>query len=800
MGLTKYRSKRNLKKSHEPLAIKQEGSDALSFCIQKHAARHLHYDFRLEHRGVLVSWAVPKGPSLNPKEKRLAIKVEDHPLEYQYFEGVIPKGNYGAGTVEIWDHGSYTIPNTTSKAEAEKEIAKGLKQGHLLIVLNGKKLKGSFVLQKLKKDPEDQAWLLIKKEEKSNVDPAPSKRTRVKRTKMPDFIPPMLATLVQKPFSGEDWLFEIKWDGYRALAFIDHGEVQLKSRSNHSWNQRFSSVVADLEKLKGQAIFDGELVVVDAEGKPSFQLMQNYQKDGVGDLCYYVFDLLFKDGQDLRELPLIERKTLLKDYLDRLSLPHIRLSDHILKDGESFFKEIAKKNLEGIVGKKIDSTYQSKRSQDWVKVKTHWRQEVVIGGFTAPRGSRQKFGALLVGVYENNELKYVGHIGGGFDASLLDEIYKKLKPLIQKKSPFKSPPKANAPVTWVKPLLVCEASFAEWTKENMMRQPIFHGLRVDKDPKTIKKETPEPLPAHKSKRSKKEEPALTHLDKIYWPEEKYTKGDLITYYQEVAPFILPYLKNRPIMLHRYPNGIEGTSFYQKDLSAHPDWIKTIPIQHEGKIDHYLLINDLQSLLYAINLGSIDLHPFISTYQKLNNPDFCVLDLDPHKIHFDKVIEVALAFHHILEEIGVRHYCKTSGGKGLHILIPLHGKYDYEQSRQFAEIISMFIHKKLPHITSLERSPKKREGKVYLDCLQNRIGQTIVAPYSVRPRPKALVSTPLSWDEVNQKLDPSKFNLKTLSGRLKKKGDLLKDLRGSGANLKKALAHLETLLHDSPQSH
>lgn len=796
MRLAEYRSKRNLSKSHEPSGGKpKKSASTLSFCIQKHAARRLHYDFRLEYKGILLSWAVPKGPSLDPEDKRLAIKVEDHPLDYQYFEGIIPKGHYGAGTVEIWDNGTYTMWEAKTREEIEKNLEKGLKEGHFNIIINGKKLKGEFVFQKLKKnDPEDNTWLLIKKKD-SYV--SSDREEHFKKVKMPDFIPPMLATSVNKPFDSDEWLFEIKWDGYRALAFIDHGKVQLKSRTNHLWNGKFTAVIDNLKKIDSKVIFDGELVVLDSAGRPDFQLMQNYQRDKKGNLIYYVFDLLYKDGKDLRQIPLIKRKEILKNYLSQLKPPLVRYSDHILKEGESFFKEAAKAKLEGIIGKKISSTYQSRRTREWVKIKTSLRQEVVIGGFTEPRGTRKKFGALLIGFYnDEGELIYAGHVGGGFDETLLNDVYNQLKPLIQKKSPFKTPPKPNMPVTWLKPQLVCEVAFAEWTKENIMRQPIFQGLRIDKEPKTIKKEIISDVPRNvetTEKEKKKLDISLTNLDKVYWPKEKYTKGDLIEYYKNIAPYILPYLKNRPVMLHRYPEGITGIDFYQKNLESCPNWIKTFPIKQEGKIINYLIINDLKSLIYAINLGSIDLHPFLSVYNKLQNPDFCVIDLDPHDISFDKVIEAALEVHQILDKIAIKHYCKTSGGKGLHLFIPLHGKYDYEQSRQFAEIISLCVHKQLPHTTSLERDPQKRQKKIYLDCLQNRIAQSIAAPYSVRPRPGALVSTPLDWNEVNKDLDPTAFNLKTIQKRLETKGDIFKPVLGAGVNIKSALSRLKKLL-------
>lgn len=807
MGLKEYKSKRNFGKTDEPSGSDKKGSGPLHFCVQKHAARRLHYDFRLEYKGVLLSWAVPKGPSLDPQDKRLAMKVEDHPLEYQYFEGTIPKGSYGAGKVEIWDHGYFYMPNATTRQEVEKKLAKGLQEGHFNFIVSGDKLNGEFVFQKIKKDPEDNSWLLIKKQDASAASlqvmemDASEQKVPGKAGKMPEFVNPMLATLVKEPFDSEDWLFEIKWDGYRALAFIDHGDVKLKSRSNNLLNEKFYEIVNNLKKLDNQIIFDGELVVVDSEGRSRFHLMQNYQKNKAGNLFYYIFDLLYKDGRDLREVPLIERKEILKEFLKGLKkLPLIRYSGHIVNDGKAFFREAAKRQLEGIIGKKLASTYQSRRSQEWLKIKTTLRQEVVIGGFTDPKGSRKKLGALLVGVYDDeNELNFVGHVGDGFDSSLLDEVYKQLKPLAQKKSPFKNPPKPNADVTWVKPKLVCEVSFAEWTEDNSLRQPIFQGLRSDKDPKSIRKEiaaptseiTHEKVQQKTPSKDKKKTLSLTNLDKIYWPEEKYTKGDLLQYYESISSYILPYLKGRPIVLYRFPEGVAGKSFYQKDIDfPHPDWVETFPIQHDGKEIKYLLINDLQSLLFTINLGSIDIHPFMSTIKSLKNPDYCVIDLDPHEVSFDKVVEAALIAHEILDEIGVKNFCKTSGGKGLHLFIPLHGKYDYDQSKQFAELICYYVHQRLPAFTSLERDPKKRPKKIYLDFLQNRFSQTIVAPYAVRPRPHALVSTPLKWEEVTKDLDPKEFNIKNISSRLKKIGDIFKPILGAGINIKTALMRLQ----------
>lgn len=795
MSLKSYKVKRDFTHTAEPVGSKKDSSASLNFCIQKHAARHLHYDFRLECNGVLLSWAVPKGPSLSPRDKRLALHVEDHPLDYQYFEGVIPKGNYGAGTVEIWDHGTYTMPQTVDRKEIEKKLSEGLKKGHFAVVLHGEKLNGEFIFQKLKNDAEDNTWLLIKKNDvySSNLERNENlseKRKKIERKKMPEFFSPMLAILIDEAFDHDDWLFEVKWDGFRTLAFCDQGKVELKSRNNLLFNHKFPSIVKVLEKSKGSTILDGEIVVVDERGRSDFQLMQNDHREK-GTLYYYVFDLLYKDGIDLRDSPLIERKEALKKYLTLLEPPIIRFSDHIIGKGKKFFKAAKKEKLEGIIGKKIGSKYQSRRSRDWVKIKVSLRQEIVICGLTEPKGSRKKFGALIAGVYDDkSELHYVGHVGGGFNEKLLQDIHEQLVPLIQKKSPFKQEPRVNTPVTWVKPKLIAEISFAEWTKDNIMRQPIFQGLRNDKEPKTIKKEIPEQIPKNaveSDKKKKTKDLILTHLDKVYWPKEKYTKGDLIAYYEKIAPFILPYLKNRPIMLHRYPEGIEGVEFYQKDLNFNPpSWIKTCPIQHGDRVIDYLIINDLKSLLYAVNLGSIDLHPFMARISHLENPDYCVIDLDPHEIAFDHVIEAAHVFHDILSDLKLIHYCKTSGGNGLHILLPLEAKYDFDQSRQFAELLCHIVHKELLKTTSIERSPKKRPKKIYLDFLQNRVAQSIAAPYSARPRAKATVSTPLNWSEVNKKLDVSKFTIKTIPQRLEEIGDIFKPVLGKGIKMKAAL--------------
>ncbi|HSX13450.1 MAG TPA: DNA ligase D [Chlamydiales bacterium] len=591
---------------------------------------------------------------------------------------------------------------------------------------------------------------------------------------MPDFIPPMLATLIKEPFSDPEWLFEVKWDGFRALAFNDI----LKSRKSLVFEQ-FSDLNQDLKKIKEDVVLDGEIVILDEEGKSHFQLMQNYQRTKKGKLAYYVFDLLYKDGKDLRSMPLIERKKMLEKLLNQYRFSIVRYSDHILEHGEAFFKAAEKAKLEGIIGKRMNSPYQSKRSRDWIKVKTSLRQEVVIGGFTEPKGEREKFGALLMGVYnKKKELLFVGQVGSGYSRDTLRFVHQKLKPLIRRSCPFKNCPKKHA--IWVEPKVLCEVSFLEWTAKNLMRHPVFLGLRSDKPARSVEKEVPE------------EAIKLTNLDKIYFPKEKITKGDLLEYYRKVAPLMLPYLKDRPIILHRYPNGIEGEHFYQKNNEKVPPGIRTIPVKHEGgKIDHYLLIDDLEGLLYAVNLGSIDLHPFMARCPTQDRPDYCVIDLDPHDIAFEKVIEAAQLLHKMLDACKIKNFCKTSGGNGLHILIPLHGKYTFEQSRQFAEMIGHLLHDRMPDTTSMKRAPKKRGKNIYIDCLQNRSGQAIVAPYAVRPRPGAKVSTPLEWKEVKKGMTPDQFTMKTVLKRLKKKDPLLPVLKIS-INLQTALNRLKKL--------
>jgi bifunctional non-homologous end joining protein LigD len=639
---------------------------------------------------------------------------------------------------------------------------------------------------------------------------------------MPRDVKPMLATLTEAPFDRAGWLFELKWDGYRAIAEVTRRRVRLYSRNLQPFEQRFAPIVRALHQLGHEAVLDGEVVVVDEHGKSHFQLLQNYQKTGKGRLVYYVFDLIYLDGRDLRGLPLAERKELLREALPNLR--NVRLSEHVSEGGVAFFEAAAAAGLEGIIGKDGASPYRSGvRSREWLKIKTHQRQEAVIAGFTEPRGSRKDLGALILGVYEGDELIYVGHTGGGFDRKGLTSMRGRLEPLIQEECPFRRRPPTNAPAHWLRPELVCEVSFHEWTGDGVMRQPIFLGLREDKDPHSVRREVPIPAgvarPPGSRVRSRKSRAerstatpngsvhkaapsgngkgiALTNLAKAYWPADGYTKGDLIAYYREVAPFILPYLQDRPLSLHRHPNGIEGKSFFQKDVSHQPppSGVPTTEIHSEGdgRAIRYIVGGDERTLLYLANLGCIEMNPWNSRLGSLQRPDYVVIDLDPEDISFAHVVAAAREVRKVLARADADSHCKTSGKRGLHVYVPLGAKYDYDQARVFAEIVANVVHGLLPGTTSVVRSPALRQGRVYLDFLQNRRGQTLAAPYSARPAPGAPVSTPLKWSEVTMRLNPAQFTIQTMRARLDKVGDLWGPVLGAGVDLRHALERLAKL--------
>jgi bifunctional non-homologous end joining protein LigD len=854
MALKEYKNKRSFTKTPEPQGGHPD-SKTLQFVVQKHAASHLHYDFRLEMDGVLKSWAIPKGPSLNPADKRLAMQVEDHPFDYKDFEGIIPAGNYGAGTVMVWDEGTYEALEETNgtKAAQQKVLLKELRDGSLKFRLNGKKLKGEFALVRTKGRGEN-SWLLIKHRDryasetpvtdkdrsvlskktleqiaknprspqwKSNRNPTPS----APKKPMPKDLPPMLATLVDQPFDDPGWSYEIKWDGYRALAYLQKGKVALRSRNNKSFD-KYYPVLDALKQWPVNAVVDGEIVVLNEKGQSDFGDLQNWRSEADGSLIYYIFDLLWLEGRDLTGLPLSERRALLRSILPGDTI--IRYSESFETGGKEFFAKAQQLGLEGIMAKRTASLYTpGARTRDWLKVKTASRQEVVIGGFTRNADTPKLFSALLVGVFEKGRLQYTGKIGTGFTETMQKDMMKRFKPLIRKESPFVTEPDINQPsrfrpnppeatATWLKPVLVGEVAFREMTADGLMRHPSFQGMREDKSAREVVLEKPVSVPNKaltpikakaratllnptdetQTRKINGHDLSFTHLSKIFWPKEKYTKRDLLNYYYQVAPYILPWLKDRPQSLNRHPNGINGPGFYQKNVSGKvPDWISTFPYHsaQDEEDKEFLVCTDEASLLYMVSLGCIELNPWSSRVAKPDNPDWCIIDLDPDKkTPFDKVIEAAQVTRQILDATGITSYCKTSGSTGLHIYFPLGAKYAYEHSKEFARVIVQHVHNKIPDYTTIERMTNARKGKMYLDFLQNRPQATIAAPYSVRPKPGATVSAPLHWEEVKKGMTTQDFTMKNMPARLNEMGDLFKPVLGKGIDMEKALKKLNAL--------
>ncbi|SMO85530.1 bifunctional non-homologous end joining protein LigD [Chryseobacterium rhizoplanae] len=622
----------------------------------------------------------------------------------------------------------------------------------------------------------------------------------------------MLAKLSEEAFNDKDWIFEIKWDGYRAIADLSHDVPLFYSRNGISFLSKFEKIALEFEKQKHHMILDGEVVAYDEQGKPNFQFLQQMGDNPDAALVYHVFDLLWLNGHSTEELPLIQRKELLKEALTETD--RIKYCDHIQEKGIEFFAQMRKMQLEGMIAKRAESVYiENHRTNDWLKIKFSNTEEVIICGFTEPRGSRKSFGALILGKYLNGKLTYCGHTGTGFNNASLKELYQKLQKLVVKASPFETIPKTNMPVTWTKPELVCEIKYSEITRDGIFRHPVFIGIREDKDLKEIKdssftekpKEMKTKTSSKKTEVSEKEKEItldkhlikLTNQDKIYFPKDGITKGNVIDYYQSVATYILPHLKNRPLSLNRFPNGIEEQGFYQKDAGDHiPDWIKTTQVYSESndKYIDYIYCNDKATLAYLNNLGCIDLNPWNSSLPDLEHPDYLVLDLDPSsKNTFDEVIETALQVNEVLEAIKVKGYCKTSGSTGIHIYIPMGGKYDFDQAKDFAHILMKQVNEKLPKLTTLERSLQKRDNKkIYLDYLQNRTGQTLASAYSLRPKQGASVSMPLDWDELKPGMRPTDFNINNALDRIKEKGDLFKPVLGKGIDMMKALELLQNI--------
>ena len=869
MPLDRYREKRDAERTPEPFGstpANLEPSGSGMFVVQKHAARRLHYDFRLQMEGVLRSWAVPRGPSLDPHERRLAVMVEDHPVEYGDFEGLIPEGNYGAGAVIVWDRGEYTVidPSRGNAADA-------VRRGKLDINMRGFKLRGTFTLVRTRRQDSakrnaKEQWLLIKKRDeysteadllKSHPRSVLSGLTIGEMRGAAEFgrdllgqlgeggAPPLtseldadsfplnFAKLADKPFDGADWLFELKYDGVRALAIGDGNRLALFGRHERDITRRYPEVSLALSKLPfDRFVLDGEIVAPDDQGRPSFQLLQRrmHAEDprqiarlslATPVICW-AFDLLAFADYDLRPLPLERRKQILAQLIRGEGA--VRYSDHVIGQGRDFFALAAEAHLEGIIAKRRSTPYRGVRTSDWIKIKCPAYQQFVIGGWTEPAGARIHFGALLVGQYETSgDLRFVARVGSGFDEDTLRELSRLMNQRQRATPPFRRgregetvPPRASH---FCEPELVCTVRFSEWTEDGGIRHPVFEGLVEDVEPRTCvyagaagssdglsngaplrKADPPEfgesnardPVDARLQPCDSRDnalapsalsasaaEPArwernfkATNLEKLFWPAQGYTKGDLLHYYWTIAEWMLPYLKDRPVVLTRYPDGVEGKSFFQKDAPQFaPPWVRTekvySPDSHRD-IAHFVLESP-EAIAYMANMGSIPIHIWSSHFPHLERPDWLLFDIDPKLSTTQQAVIVAREVGTVLREIGMRPYVKTSGQMGIHVVVGLEPCYTYEQAKMFSELVAGVVLKRVPDSATLIREHTARKGRAYIDYMQLGYGKTIAAPFAVRPVSGAPVSTPLKWEELRADLDPANFNIKTVPARMEQLG-------------------------------
>jgi bifunctional non-homologous end joining protein LigD len=858
MGLKEYHRKRDFGITPEPKG-KEKKKSGRSFVIQKHAATRLHYDFRLEMEGVLKSWAVPKGPSLDPKDKRLAMMTEDHPVEYGGFEGIIPKGQYGGGTVLLWDRGTW---------EPIEDPHAGLRKGNLKFRLNGEKLHGGFALVKIKgRDARDseKTWLLIKerdefvrpgyeitearpesvttgrtleqiaadrdriwdsgvgevKVEKTTKKTAartrpkpsavdPSKLPGARKAPLPTALHAQLATAVTDPPHGDEWLHEMKFDGYRILSRLEKGRVRLVSRNGKDWTDRFPDLTDAIADLGAErAVIDGEVAVLLPSGNTSFQALQNFMGGARGgQLVYYVFDLLYLDGYDLSGVALEERKAALQRLVAGVSGGKIRYSDHVVGQGDRVFENACRMGMEGIVSKRRDMPYTPGRTRGWLKVKCHLEQEVVIGGYTDPEGSRVGLGALLVGVYDGSgRLVYAGKVGTGFTEKMLQDLQRKLEAREQKASPFTAGTGIPRNAHWVKPDLVAEVAFTEWTSEGHLRHPTFRGLREDKPAGQVVRENPEPTaqaeaeaeeaaatprrpPRATDKKSgvakatvarrqaAKAEPRkpksdvvvagvrITNPDRVIYPGQGLTKHDIALYYESIADEIVPHLEGRPTTLVRCPEGMAKPCFYQKHIGYWaPDTLRRVRIQEKKKVGEYLVVDDLPGLIGLAQMGILEIHTWNSTVEHLEQPDRIVFDLDPDAaVGWPAVVKTAERIRELLDGLGLAAYVKTTGGKGLHVVTPLRPEAGWNECAEFSRVVAEAIARQHPDEYLTEASKAARKGKIFIDWLRNVRGATSIAAYSTRARPGAPVSAPVTWEEL-PRTRPDQYSVQTLPGRL-----------------------------------
>lgn len=811
-----YRSKRDFSSTPEPSG-QAEGTGAGLFVVQKHAARALHYDFRLEWNGALKSWAVPKGPSMDPEDKRLAVHVEDHPLEYAGFEGVIPKGEYGGGVVIVWDRG-FWVP--------ESDPAYGLEKGHLKFALCGRKLRGRWALVKMKDSEKESAkdeWLLIKERDEEaaaekdilaeqpksvlsghaieKIAELPEGRWSpsggaaqvfpyapwAEKKELPSRLKPQLASLIDRPPEGDSWLHELKYDGYRLLARVEHGQVSLFTRNGNNWTGKFPSVASALSKLPIEnGWLDGEAVALKEDGTTSFGSLQNALSEGSDKgLVYIVFDMLHYNGYDLTGLPLYERKLLAATVLksQKADPTVLRFSQHVESKGPAFFKNACSYGIEGIVSKRKDGAYTHGRGKDWVKIKCHERQEFVIGGYTEPGSGRKGFGALLIGVFDAEEkFAYCGRVGTGFSERSIIEISEKLKRIKTPSPPFQNPPVGPEAkgVHWVKPVLVAEVEFAQWTKDGVLRHPSFQGLREDKDAKEVAFESPaklkeaidpsseeliveRPLQERAAKKTR-----VTNPDRVFYPEDGYTKKDLVEYYEAVAPLMLPHLAGRPLTLVRCPEGYDKECFFQKHFdSTVPSGIKRVNlVENDGTPAEYLMVDTPEGLAGLAQLGTLEIHTWNSRSTALEYPDRIVFDIDPDEsVAWDKVIEAVFLLKSLLDELGLKSFVKTTGGKGVHLVAPVMPVRDWDEVKAFTKAVAEFLARGLPGRFTSMMTKTKRAGKIFIDYMRNIRGATAIEAYSTRARKGAPIAVPLRWEELAH-VRPDSFTLANMHERLK----------------------------------
>lgn len=828
--LAVYHRKRNFAKTPEPKgAAPRRGSKELLFVVQKHAARRLHYDFRLELDGVLKSWAVPKGPSLDPRAKRLAVQVEDHPLDYADFEGVIPEGQYGGGTVLVWDTGTWS--------PAGENAAEALRRGSLKFELSGKKLRGSWALVRMGgRKREDKNWLLIKEGDaaarpgsddeiverqtksvlsgrdlaavakardrvwnSNRADPPPAPRPAraspidasaiagARRAKLPSTLAPQLATLADTVPAGEDWLHEIKFDGYRMIARIDRGEARLFSRNGKDWSDKFPSVVAALGELGlDNAILDGEVVHLLANGVSSFEaLKQDLSQEDTSKVVYCLFDLVYLQGYSLMSARLGDRKEALRQLLAGVPEEVLRYSEHVVGRGDKFYKSACDHALEGILAKRADATYQSGRGTSWLKIKCQARDEFVIIGWTDPGGARESFGSLLLGYYDRaHKLHFAGAVGTGFNQATLRALGRRLDRLARRVPPSAEIARA-APrrAHWVSPELVAELRYSEWTRDGRLRHPAFLGLREDKsaDEVIVDREKGDGAGTSAAASSVPASPArnrgtaelagvaISNADKILYPKGGFTKLDLAQYYEKVAPRMLPELRGRPLTLVRCPEGYDKSCFYQKHATkAVPAALERLDIPEGRDAGIHLLANDLTGLLSLVQMGVLEIHVWGSTRRALDRPDRVVFDFDPDEgLAWPRVVEAALTMRHLVGELGLESFVKATGGKGLHVVVPLRPQLDWDEIKAFSKAMAEEMARREPSAYTTTMAKKARRGRIFIDYLRNQRGATAIAAYSARARPGAPVAAPLSWKEVEDGIRSDAFTIATLPGRLAK---------------------------------